>query len=298
MAEPSPARKGAMPSGLLQAAITIASGWSRLTHLAVGFGSVGLLAAADLVSGPHISLAVFYLLPLALVGWFTSRPWAVALATIAGFAWFMDFRPLLPQGMPTAVIVWACCSRVGMCLATAWLIGALREMYDQQRTLAGTDEVTGIANRRTFLEITQRELARCARTHEPISVIYLDADRFKAVNDLSGHAEGDRLLCAVARTLTDNSRKTDACARLGGDEFAVLLPDADAAAARMVADKLRVLLQQAMLKNRWPVTFSIGVATFTKPPAPHEAEHLLRAADELQYAAKHGGRDTIVAAAA
>ncbi|MFT3686292.1 MAG: GGDEF domain-containing protein [Phycisphaerales bacterium] len=196
----------------LQAALSAAGRWSRLTHLAVGFGSVGILAALDMVSGPYISLAVFYLLPLATVGWYTSRPWSVALATIAGFAWFMDFRPLLTPGLPVPVIVWACCSRVGMCLATAWLIGALREMYDQQKKLAGTDEVTGIANRRTLLEIAQRELARSRRSGKPISVIYLDADRFKAVNDLSGHAEGDRLLREVAATLNDHCRQTDACA--------------------------------------------------------------------------------------
>jgi diguanylate cyclase (GGDEF)-like protein len=280
----------------LQTVLNAAAGWSRLTHLVVGFGSVGLLAIGDVVTGPHISLAVFYLLPLALVGWFTSRPWSVALATIAGFAWFMDFRPLLPAGMPTAVIVWACCGRVGMCLAMAWLIGALREMFDQQRMLAGTDEVTGIPNRRLFIEITERELARSARSKTPISVIYLDADRFKAINDQFGHGEGDRLLRVVAETLTTYCRKTDAFARLGGDEFAVLLPDADEDAARNVADKLRTLLQAAMMLNRWPVTFSMGVATFVKPPS--DAEHLLRAADQLQYAAKHGGRDAIVAAAA
>ena len=280
----------------MQAALAAAASWSRLTHLAVGFGSVGLLAAADLVTGPHISLAVFYLLPLALVGWFTSRPWSVALATMAGFAWFMDFRPLLPNGMPTAVVVWACCGRVGMCLSLAWLIGALREMFDQQRTLAATDEVTGIPNRRSFIEITQRDIARCGRAGTPISVIYLDADRFKSVNDQLGHAEGDRLLRVVAQTLTAQCRKTDAFARIGGDEFAVLLPDTDTDGARSVADKLRTLLHAAMTLNRWPVTFSMGVATFEKPPV--DAEHLLRAADELQYNAKHGGRDGIVAAAA
>jgi diguanylate cyclase (GGDEF)-like protein len=294
--QPPRSRAGSKIVDPVQTVLSAAGRWSRVTHLAVGFGSVGALAALDLISGPYISLAVFYLLPLAMVGWYTSRPWSVALATLAGFAWFMDFRPLLTPGLPVPVIVWACCSRVGMCLATAWLIGALREMYDQQRKLAGTDEVTGIANRRTLLEIAQRELARSARSGSPISMIYLDADRFKAVNDLSGHAEGDRLLREVAQTLNEHCRRTDACARLGGDEFAVLLPDADGTAARNVADKLRLLLQQVMVKNRWPVTFSIGVATFKK--APTDAEQLLRAADELQYAAKHGGRDTIVAAAA
>ena len=295
MATPPP-RRASAPKDPLQRALTAAARWSRLTHLTVGFGSVALLAIADLVSGPHISLAVFYLLPLAVVGWFTTRPWSVALATFAGFAWFMDFRPLLTPGMPTAVIVWTCCERVGMCLAMAWLVGALREMYNQQRTLASTDEVTGIANRRALMDIANRELARAARFRTPLSVIYLDADRFKSVNDQFGHGEGDRLLRVIADTLTTHCRKTDAFARLGGDEFAVLLPEADAEAARNVADKLRTLLHAAMTLNRWPVTFSMGVATFETPPA--DAEQLLRAADQLQYAAKHGGRDGIVAAAA
>lgn len=280
----------------LQSALAAAAKWSRLTHLIVGFGSVGALAAFDLMTGSQTSLAVFYLIPISLVGWFTSRPWSVALATIAGFAWFLDFRPLLSPGMPTEVVVWSCCSRVGMCLTIAWLIGALREMYNQQRTLASTDDVTGIANRRALMDIATRELARCARSHAPISVIYLDADRFKSINDRFGHGEGDRLLREVAETLRAHCRKTDAYARLGGDEFAILLPDADADAARSVADKLRTLLHAAMTLNRWPVTFSMGVATFATPPA--DAEKLFRAADQLQYAAKHGGRDGIVAAAA
>jgi diguanylate cyclase (GGDEF)-like protein len=293
---PAPLSRAKSPKDPLHAALGAAASWSRLTHLAVGFGSVGLLAIADVASGPHISLAVFYLVPLAMVGWFTNRPWSVALATLAGFAWFMDFRPLLPVEIPTAVIVWACCGRVGMCLSLAWLIGALREMYDQQRTLAATDDVTGIPNRRSFIDITERELARCTRSKRPISVIYLDADRFKAINDQFGHAEGDRLLRVVAETLTTHCRKTDAFARLGGDEFAVLLPETDGEGSRKVADKLRTLLHAAMTLNRWPVTFSMGVATFEKPPV--DADHLLRAADELQYSAKHGGRDGIVAAAA
>lgn len=280
----------------LQAALASAAKWSRLTHLIVGFGTVGILTAFDLLTGPQISLAVFYLLPIAMVGWYTNRPWSVALATLAGFGWFMDHRPLILPGMPTAVVVWACCSRVGMCMAIAWLVGALREMYDHQRTLAGTDEVTGIANRRALMDIATRELARSARSRAPLSVIYLDADRFKSVNDLLGHGEGDRLLRVVADTLTAYCRKTDAYARLGGDEFVVILPDADTVAAKNVAEKLRNLLHAAMTLNRWPVTFSMGVATFATPPA--DADQLLRAADELQYAAKHAGRDGIVAAAA
>ncbi|HYD01673.1 MAG TPA: GGDEF domain-containing protein, partial [Phycisphaerales bacterium] len=209
---------------------------------------------------------------------------------------FMDFRPLLAGGIPTAVTVWACCGRVGMCLAVAWLIGALRAMYEQQRLLASTDEVTGIANRRALMDVATREIARCGRSRKPLSVIYLDADRFKSVNDRFGHDEGDRLLRVVAEALAAHCRKTDAFARLGGDEFAVLLPETDGEGAHRVAEKLRNLLHAAMTLNRWPVTFSMGVATFDTPPV--DAEHLLRAADQLQYAAKHAGRDGIVAAAA
>lgn len=276
----------------LHAAIAAASKWSRTRHVAISLIVMITISAIDLTTGPYMSLGVFQLIPLGLVGWFVSRRWAVALATIAGATAYLDARQLLAEDLPSAVFVWNCVSRVGLFLAVAWMVSALRSMYDHQRTLAETDDVTGMPNRRAFAGACEREIARAARTREPLSVIYLDADHFKSINDRYGHATGDRLLRIVAGVLSVNSRRSDFVARLGGDEFVVLLPGTDLDGAGLVADKFKLLLNESMMREKWPVTFSMGVATFTKPP--ENADDLIRKADALQYAAKHGGRNAIV----
>jgi diguanylate cyclase (GGDEF)-like protein len=271
------------------------SRWSVWTHVVLGIGAFTVIGLIDRVTGPETSLAVFQLIPLAMLAWFVSRPAAVALATAAGFAWYWDYSPMISSGAGAlGVQVWACVSRVGFFMLVVWLVSALRELYDHQRELATTDELTGVANRRALLAAVDREVARGARAGVPISLVYIDADHFKAVNDRLGHAAGDRLLRAVAHTLETTVRRADVVARLGGDEFAVLLPETGPEAAAKVAGKLRNVLAVTARAHDWPVTFSIGVATFTG--APTSAEEMLRRADALQYAAKHGGRDMIVQA--
>ncbi len=266
--------------------------WPAWTHAALGLCIAVLIATIDRASGPSTSLAVFQLIPLAMVAWFVSRPVGVALAATAGAAWYWDFSPLLPPGTPAAIQVWSCVSRVAFFMLVVWLVAALRELYEQQRALATTDDLTGVANRRALLDAITLEISRSGRTRASLSLVYLDCDHFKLINDRFGHASGDKLLRAIAHTLETTVRRNDLVARIGGDEFAVLLPEAGADAALKAAGKIRNVLAIAMQAHDWPVTFSIGVATFPTPPP--SAEAMLARADELQYAAKHGGRNGIV----
>jgi diguanylate cyclase (GGDEF)-like protein len=270
-----------------------AAEWSSLTHLFISCCALAVLGVVDLATGSQSSISVFYLIPLATCAWFVNRPGAVALAAIAGFIWFLDEKPHLIQSTPSSpLLVWHCASRVGIFLIAVWLITALRELFDQQRQLAETDELTGLANRRSFDSHTVREISRATRSDSPISLIFFDADRFKLVNDRFGHAAGDALLRTVASEVVLACRSHDIIARLGGDEFGILLPETDGPSARIVAEKVRLRLLAAMETHRWPVTFSFGVVTFTSPPST--PGDLLRAADELQYTAKRQGRDAIV----
>ncbi len=273
------------------------SAWSRWTHLTISTALVLLTSTLDLVSGRETSLSVFHLLPLSVAAWFVSRRAGVGLAALAGFAWFADGQSggiggAGVQGAVLGVVIWNCASRVGLFMAAVWLVSAMRELYDQQRELATTDELTGVPNRRALVEAAGREIARAARDASPISLVYIDVDHFKRVNDRLGHAAGDRLLRTIAHTLETACRRADVVARLGGDEFAVLLPQTGPEAAARVAGKLRNVLAVAMQAHEWPVTFSLGVASFTRPPG--SAEEMLRKADTLQYAAKNSGRDTLV----
>lgn len=162
---------------------------------------------------------------------------------------------------------------------------------------ATEDPLTGVANRRALWEKAERLIGRAAPRGAPLAVLMVDIDHFKSVNDRWGHGMGDRLLKAVAGALTDSVRTGDMVARVGGEEFAVLLPDADAATAAAVAERVRAavaLLQVEGDEGALSCTVSIGHATLA-PGLPWE--RLIKAADEALYCAKRGGRNRVEAAA-
>ena len=165
-------------------------------------------------------------------------------------------------------------------------------LLEQLRQSAATDGLTGIANRRAFDITLDRYLARAVSTFEPVSLVLLDIDHFKPLNDEHGHQTGDDILRQVAALLGETARTIDVPARYGGEEFAVVLPECDAVEAAMVAERLRRAIEQADLIVK--ITVSAGVATFPEHGATPEA--LIRAADDALYSAKDAGRNRVVAA--
>lgn len=171
------------------------------------------------------------------------------------------------------------------------------ELRQRLELLAATDPLTGLYNRRVFMERLDAELARFRRYGRPAAVVMLDLDRFKAVNDAHGHAFGDRVLVGLARLLRDNVREgADLPARIGGEEFAVLMADTDADGAAVIAERLRAGF--AALDFATPAatefyTASFGVAAFR--PGDN-VTGLLRRADEALYRSKQQGRDRVTVA--
>jgi diguanylate cyclase (GGDEF)-like protein len=161
-----------------------------------------------------------------------------------------------------------------------WLLAQVGALYHEVGRLARTDALTGVANRRAWDDELPVELARSARSGQPLSVALLDLDHFKAYNDRHGHQAGDRLLKATAAAWQDRLRKTDLLARYGGEEFAVLLPDCGLDGAMEIAERLRTAPSEC--------TCSIGVAAWDGREA---ATELVDRADRALYAAKEAGRD-------
>jgi diguanylate cyclase (GGDEF)-like protein len=153
------------------------------------------------------------------------------------------------------------------------------------RRLAGSDPLTGLPNRRHFEETLQRELARAARTEQPINLLILDIDHFKKINDTYGHQTGDAVLRAVARRLSETVRVGDVVARYGGEEFAIVMPNATTEDAVVLAE--RILRNVANIDV--PVTASIGIATFIRHATDGSA--LIDAADRALYESKRSGRN-------
>ncbi len=161
--------------------------------------------------------------------------------------------------------------------------------------LATHDGLTGLYNHRTFYALLADELARAQRFSRPLSLLMLDIDHFKRVNDTHGHLAGDAVLKALGKLLHREVRGIDRVCRYGGEEITVILPETDIDAAAHVAERLRAAVEaQPFDANSEPIrlTVSIGVASF--PAHADSAETLVAAADAALYAAKRGGRNLVV----
>ncbi|HEY3027570.1 MAG TPA: sensor domain-containing diguanylate cyclase [Pyrinomonadaceae bacterium] len=164
-------------------------------------------------------------------------------------------------------------------------------LFAQIEQQALTDGLTGCYNRRSFEMQLEKDLHMATRQRQPLSLVMLDVDNFKQVNDKSGHEAGDNALRMLADCLREELRGVDSAARFGGDEFAVILPQADNEGAMLVAERLRVRLEQTDVAGFGPISASFGVATF--PLHASSRDTLVVAADRALYSAKHGGRNRV-----
>jgi diguanylate cyclase (GGDEF)-like protein len=162
----------------------------------------------------------------------------------------------------------------------------------QLKEFSFKDEVTGLYNRRFFSIRLEEEVSRYRRFNHPVSVVLLDLDGFKAVNDDLGHGAGDETLRAMAEILLKQSRGINVICRYGGDEFAVLLVETSKGGARLYADRIRYVLSTWTFAHGRRVTASFGIASLPEDVAP-AAEELIRAADEALYAAKRAGKNRV-----
>jgi diguanylate cyclase (GGDEF)-like protein len=157
---------------------------------------------------------------------------------------------------------------------------------------AGTDALTGLPNQRACHETMRLMAAQADRTKRPLSVLLLDLDHFKQINDVFGHAEGDNVLAAVAVSMRSTIREGDFCGRFGGEEFIALLPDTDLAGGSLVAEKIRASVAEIRVPTvERDITVSIGVANV--PDHGADAESVARIADRALYAAKSAGRNRV-----
>jgi diguanylate cyclase (GGDEF)-like protein/PAS domain S-box-containing protein len=187
------------------------------------------------------------------------------------------------------------------------VVETLRDMTDEKTAqialeqLATRDGLTGLANRRCFDNTLQAEWARAMRQHQPLSLLMVDVDNFKAYNDANGHLGGDECLKRIATAVASEMRANDLVARYGGEEFAVILPNQSLKGAATVAERIRTRVEQLQVPNRLAaggrvagetVTVSIGAATALPSPDTGASE-LVAIADAALYRAKHMGRNRI-----
>jgi diguanylate cyclase (GGDEF)-like protein len=168
---------------------------------------------------------------------------------------------------------------------------------EELERLATTDAMTNLHNRRHFLALAEAEWSRFQRYHRPLTLLLIDLDRLKAINDRFGHAAGDTAMVAAAEVFRNNRREPDIVARVGGDEFAMLLPETDATQAQVVADRLRQELKQRPLTDGGGLTLTVSIGVAQAAVSMPNIDALMKAADRGLYQAKAAGRDRAVVAA-
>jgi diguanylate cyclase (GGDEF)-like protein len=258
---------------------------SRSRAVAVAFGLVAITGLADYVTGYAMAVSLFYLLPVLLVTHVLGKRMGFLVAGLAAGIWTLA---QLATGFPNSnwlQSAWNMLMRFGILLIVAYLLLAFEAEMKQARC----DYLTNLGNRRQFMRMLEAERNRSAHTGKPYSILYLDIDRFKTLNDTLGHAVGDEALRVVAGILRAHSRRMDVPARLGGDEFVVLLSDTHETDCRIIADRLHRAVADEIEKRWWPIGVSIGTTTIRG--AEKTADEILRAADQAMYRIKRPSAD-------
>lgn len=264
-----------------------------------GLQQTGLVAAslvwillaglAHYLTGPKYEFHIVFLLPVIAVCWYVNPKMGFIMALLGAAVWMAADWFAAPLGADLQALLVNDAIRLSVFALVIVLVDRLKRAHEHESTMARVDLLTQLPNRRAFHEQCDAEIMRARRYRHPITLISIDLDNFKSVNDHDGHDAGDRVLRTMAETLQKNIRSTDVAARLGGDEFAILLPETGHEAAWVIATKLRQQLTQDMQKGGWPVTGSFGVATFMTPP--ESIDVLVKQADRLMYEAKRQGKN-------
>lgn len=261
------------------------AGLTGLLFLALGHGP--LIRSANLITRPwELLLAGMFLASTALL---YRSPYRTSSALGASLPWVAGMNAachLMAVQSAQLLDTPALAAQLLNCVSYIILLGATLvdnvQLFGQVRHRATSDSLTGLANYRRFIEALQSELERSGRTNRHFSVLLMDLDKLKEINDRHGHQTGTRAICRVADILRQHCRAIDIAARYGGDEFALLLPETNETAARRVASRIKQHLEADTEEPK--LTVSVGVATH--PPSGTSVQHLLESADQELYAHK------------
>lgn len=253
------------------------------------YSTVGMIAYADHVLGYEFGFSIFYLLPIIIATRNLGRNTGLLISVICAALWSAMDNWHGANVSSQLVFIWNACIRFTLFIITVMIFDG----WEKEKENARTDALTQVANRLAFEEFGNIEIRRCRRYGHPFSIIYLDVDNFKIINDRFGHRAGDRLLSLLAESLRAHFRETDLVARLGGDEFSIILVETNAEGAHAALNRVCEQLEKIPRVGSI-VTLSIGLLTYLKPP--ESFDDAVKKADELMYLAKNKGKNCIQSA--
>lgn len=264
--------------------------WSTGQLVVGGAIALGIIWGLDYLIKVDLGFSIFYLFPIAALAWYVYPRAGYLASTISAVLWFVAESARTPPEALRVFLVWNTLVRLAFWLVVVRLLAELKTSYCKEQQLANTDFLTGLLNRRAFIETLKREIGRSQRYQLVFTLAYLDVDGFKQVNDRLGHAAGDHVLEAIAQTLRQTLRATDHSSRLGGDEFAVLMPQTSQTQASSVLARMFQELSTVAVEDV-SIGFSVGAVTFCS--APESADQAIAVADQLMYTVKAKGKNQI-----
>ena len=264
---------------------------SKLSIFLLSVALIFAIGSLDFMTGYDLSFGLFYTAPIILLSWYASLTAAILGALLSAITWYFANSLEAPNLISQSVLLWNTAIRFGFFVAIAYPLYALHEAYVRERESARTDSLTGVANSRAFHESANNELMRARRIGYPVTLLYLDLDKFKTINDTRGHGAGDELLTKIGLALKDALRATDLVGRLGGDEFAVLLPDTNEYQAAPVIRKIEQAVLRETQATETIVEVSIGAVT--PGMLPEVIDEMIATADSRMYQAKNSKRSNV-----
>ncbi|MBP9865365.1 MAG: GGDEF domain-containing protein [Candidatus Omnitrophica bacterium] len=243
------------------------------------------LGVLDTATGYEISFSIFYTVPVLLAARRLGSTAVTVIAVLSAAVWLVSDLLSGHHYSHFLIPLWNSVMRLGFFLTIAYFARGFWHELKLEKELARKDSMTGVSNSRRFTEIMETEINRSVRFGRSMALAYIDIDNFKRVNDSFGHDQGDLVLRVVAQTILNHIRAYDSVARLGGDEFAILFPETNEEQARAVIKKIQKELILAVKPRADFVSFSFGVAVFTRPV--FSVQEMIKKADALMYQIKN-----------
>jgi len=220
-----------------------------------------ILGLFDYITGYEISFSIFYLIPISIAVVLSNLTIGLFISLLSAVTWFFAdiYSGHIYQNI--AIPIWNAIMRLGYFVLHSFLLNKFLILYNQVKIDSIKDFLTGAYNSRFFYEILKKERNKSMRTKKPFTLVYIDVDDFKSVNDQFGHLAGDLLLRTISEVVQNNIRPTDVFARMGGDEFILLLSECDFNTSNTIINRIKENILKIKIHN-WQVTVSMGAITY------------------------------------
>ena len=243
----------------------------------------------DYLTETPMTFSLFYLVPVVLAAWHGGKRPGIIMGVMGSLVFLMAAHVLGTNFYHLIIAVWNSVMLLAFFLVIVMLLSFVKRLRHNEQNLVRNDTVTTAVNSRYFYEVLQNEIDRSKRYNRHFTLIYIDLDNFKKINEAFGRKEGDSALWHCVVTISGVLRKTDTIGRLGGDEFGCLLPETGFDAAGAVIGRLCAALEREMQLHKWATTFSMGTVTFETPP--DTSDGAIKMVDSLMDAVKKAGKN-------